>query len=213
MNFIFDLPLQSTFILATIILTLTPGPDMALYMGQTITRSQREGFAVLAGANLGLMVHTLATAIGLSSLLAASPAAFNVLKIAGFLYLLWLAATMLRNGSSFSLKQEKQSNESISKAFRRGLVSNLLNPKIIIFFVTFLPQFVAVDDPNAGQHLFILGMIYIAITIPIEIALVLSANHMTTLIRRSPKLLRMMDWLFASVIGLFAIKLLFSERH
>jgi len=90
-----------------------------------------------------------------------------------------------------------------------GLGCNLLNPKVIMFFVTFLPQFVSVSDPHAGAKLLFLGLYFVALSVPICALLILLAERFTAAIRRSPRATRTVDWLFAGLMGTFAVRLLF----
>lgn len=208
MVFLPDLSVLVTFSVAVIALALTPGPDMTLFLSKTIVQGRLAGFAAFLGAITGLLLHTLAIALGLSALLVASATAFTVLKIVGCLYLLWLAWDAVRNGSSFAVDQTERKKETIRSLYFKGLWINLFNPKIIVFFLTFLPQFVSVSDPYAAYKLMSLGIMFVLIATPICAALIMSADRVAALLKRSPKATRLVDWLFAAVLGGFAIKLL-----
>lgn len=211
MVFLPELSVLVTFTVAVIALTLTPGPDMTLFLGKTIIQGRLAGFAAFAGAITGLLLHTFAVAVGLSALLAASTTAFTVLKVVGCLYLLWLAWDALRNGSSFAPGQTARKKETIRSLYLKGLWINLFNPKIIMFFVTFLPQFVHVSDPHATNKLLFLGVLFVLVATPICAMLILSAERISGFLVRSPKATRIVDWLFATVLGGFAIKLLLAR--
>src|SRR5690606_34543716 len=120
------------YLAAVIALTLTPGPDMTLFLGKAIGQSRMAGVAAFAGASTGLVVHTVLVAVGLSALLAASPTAFLVLKIVGAAYLVYLAVQAIRHGSALSVGG-RGSNDTIGRVYLKGLMVNLLNPKIIVF--------------------------------------------------------------------------------
>ncbi|MEM8852563.1 MAG: LysE family translocator [Pseudomonadota bacterium] len=205
------LPVLITYTLAVIALTLTPGPDMTLFLGKTVSQSRLAGFAAYAGAATGLLVHTVFVAIGLSALLVASATAFTVLKVVGALYLLWLAVDALRNGSSFQLDGTKLAAQSVKAVYLKGLLINLLNPKIIVFFITFLPQFVSPTDPNASAKLIVLGVLFVVIATPITTTMIVFAGSLARFLKRSPKATRAVDWLFATVLGGFAVKLLLTR--
>jgi threonine/homoserine/homoserine lactone efflux protein len=147
-------------------------------------------------------------AFGLSALLAASATAFGILKIAGVAYLIWLAVQALRHGSALTLKPNGDADRSLGQIFLMGVGINLLNPKIVMFFLTFLPQFVSVNDPHAGGKLMFLGLYFIALGLPACALLIVLAERFTAAIRRSPKLMRAIDYLFASLMGAFAVRLL-----
>jgi threonine/homoserine/homoserine lactone efflux protein len=211
-EFIPSLATLAAFSLAAIALTLTPGPDMTLFLGQTVANGRRAGFASMAGASSGIVVHSLAAAIGLSALIAASPQAFEVLKWVGAAYLAYLAYEVLRHGSGLTGDGPPKSR-SLKKAYMKGLTINLLNPKIILFFVTFLPQFVSPTDPHASGKLMFLGLFFLVIAIPMVIPMILGAERISGFLRRSKHATRIFDWLFAGVMGGFALKLLATQAR
>ena len=149
-------------------------------------------------------------AAGLSVLLAASVTAFTILKIVGALYLAWLAFDAIRNGSALSLEKREKA-EPLGAVYLKGLFVNLLNPKVIIFFVTFLPQFVSPTDPEAAKKLLFLGLFFTVINIPVCGALVLSADAIARLLGRSAKITRFIDYLFAGVFSAFALKIITAQ--
>jgi threonine/homoserine/homoserine lactone efflux protein len=197
------------FTLAGFVLIVTPGPDMALFLGQTLTAGRARGFAAMLGVTTGVVLHSLIAAFGLSALLAASVVAFTALKLAGIAYLIWLAIRALRHGSALTLRRDAAVKQPLGKVYLLGLGCNLLNPKIIMFFVTFLPQFVSAADPHAGAKLLFLGLYFGALAVPICAILILAAERFTAAIHRSPRLTRAIDWLFAGLMGMFAVRLLF----
>jgi threonine/homoserine/homoserine lactone efflux protein len=164
-----------------------------------------------AGASTGLLVHSLLVAFGLSALILASPAAFLILKLAGALYLLWLAVDAIRNGSALRL-QGKAKAKPLKQVFVQGLAINLLNPKIIIFFMTFLPQFVQPSDPHASGKLLFLGVMFVVIALPFTVPMILAASRLTNWLMRNPRVTRVIDWSFASVFGAFAVTILMTQR-
>ena len=116
----------------------------------------------MTGAMLGCVVHSLLAAFGLSALIAASPSAFLALKIVGALYLLWLAVDAVRNGSSLNVASRAPSARAVlAHASRWASAVNLTNPKVVLFFVTFLPQFVDAHDPHAAGKLLFLGIYFV----------------------------------------------------
>jgi threonine/homoserine/homoserine lactone efflux protein len=195
-------------------MTLTPGPDMMLFLGKTLAQSRAAGLAAYAGCTVGLLLHTMLAAVGLSALLAASASAFALLKIAGALYLLWLAVQAIRNGSSFAPeKAGGRGSQPLSRVFLSGLGINLLNPKIIVFFVTFLPQFVSASDPHAAGKMIFLGLFFIVVAAPFTLGIILGADRIAGVLRRSPSVMRAADYFFATVLGAFAIRLLLARPN
>ena len=211
MIFLPDLSVILAYTAAAVILVITPGPDMTLFLGQTLTGGRARGIAAYLGASAGLVVHTMLAAFGLSALLAASATAFGVLKVAGVVYLVWLAIQTLRHGSALALNDDGLGAQPLARVFMMGLGINLLNPKIIVFFLTFLPQFVSGNDPHAGAKLMFLGLYFIALAIPACAMLIVLAERFTAAIRRSPKAMRTIDYLFAGLMGAFAVKLLLAR--
>ncbi len=199
------------FAAAAVVLTLTPGPDMTLFLGKTIGQGRAAGFAAFFGAATGLVIHTALAAFGLSALLAASETAFGVLKVAGALYLLWLAWGAVRHGSSLTLAREAEAPQPLKEVFLTGLGINLLNPKIVLFFVTFLPQFVDAGDPHAADKLLFLGLYFVAFSIPLAAILILGADELVAALRRHPRAMRVIDYSFASLFGAFALKILTTQ--
>lgn len=211
MQFVPEWPVFLAYAVGVIILTFTPGPDMTFFLGRTLAQGVKGGFAAMAGASTGLLVHSLLVAFGLSALILASPTAFLVLKLAGALYLLWLAFEAIRHGSALRL-QGKAAAKPLTKVFAQGLAINLLNPKIIIFFMTFLPQFVQPSDPHASGKLLFLGVMFVLIALPFTIPMILAANKLTQWLMRNPRVTRAIDWSFASVFGAFAVTILMTQR-
>jgi len=205
-----SLPILLTFAIAVAVLAVTPGPDMTLFLSKTVGQSRAAGVAAYAGAATGLLVHTLLVAVGLSALLVASATAFTVLKVAGAAYLVWLAVDAVRNGSSLRMEEGRR-REGLGSVYLKGLFVNLLNPKIIVFFITFLPQFVSPQDPDAPGQLIVLGVLFVVVASPICLAMIAFAGAIAAFLKRSPRVTRVVDWLFAGILGSFALKLMTAE--
>jgi threonine/homoserine/homoserine lactone efflux protein len=210
MDFLPGLGPLLAFTLAAFVLTITPGPDMTLFLGRTLSAGRLAGIAAMLGASSGILVHTMFAAYGLSALVAASPEAFGILKVAGAGYLFYLAVQAIRSGSSLQLEAVVSRPRSLVSHWLAGLGINLLNPKIILFFVTFLPSFVSAGDPHAAGKLFFFGVYFIALSLPMCLALILLADRFAAAMRRRPKIMRGIDWLFASVFSAFAFKILLT---
>ena len=213
MDFIPDTPVLLAYIAGVIVITLTPGPDMTYFIGRAIAQNVRAGLAAFAGASVGLIIHSLFVAFGLSALIIASPALFTIIKVAGAAYLGWLAFDAIRNGSTFKVSERAEKPRSLFSNWLQGLGINLLNPKIIIFFMTFLPQFVSASDPHAPGKLLFLGLSFIVIALPFTIPMILAADGFSALMRRNRTVTRAIDWLFAGVFSAFAVKILFTQSR
>jgi threonine/homoserine/homoserine lactone efflux protein len=212
-SFVPDLPVLAAFVVASVILGLTPGPDMTFFLSKTIAQSRTAGFAALGGVSVGVVIHSVLVAAGLSALLAASATAFTVLKIAGALYLAYLAIEAVRHGSSLSLDKGGNRPEPLGSVFLKGLLVDLLNPKVIIFFVTFLPQFVSANDPHAAGKMLFLGLTFMVINVPVCSGVILAAGRIAELLKGSSRASRFVDWLFAGVLGAFAVKLILTHTR
>jgi threonine/homoserine/homoserine lactone efflux protein len=211
MNFVPDWPTILQFAIATFIITITPGPDMTLFVGRALSEGKAAGFACMFGAMTGIVIHTTMVALGLSALIVASPQAFLVLKVVGAGYLVWLAWQAIRHGSAFSPERQAGAGHSLFRNWATGLGINLLNPKIILFFMTFLPQFVSASDPNAPGKLFFLGVLFIPLALPLTAPMVIAADGFAGLLRKSPTVTRVVDYLFAGVFSAFALKILMTQ--
>jgi threonine/homoserine/homoserine lactone efflux protein len=211
-TFIPSLPILAAYFAASVILGLTPGPDMTLFLSKTVSQSRAAGLAAFSGATTGLVIHSILIAAGLSVLLAASATAFTILKIIGALYLAYLAIDAIRNGSALSL-DKKGRRERLRAVYLKGLLVNLLNPKIIVFFVTFLPQFVSPVDPDAAKKLLFLGLFFAVVNTPVCVGLIFFAERIAAFLKRSPRAMRVVDWLFAGVLGAFAVRLALIESR
>ena len=207
-SFIPDPAILLPFALASFVLAVTPGPDMALYVGRAISDGRRAGLACFLGCATGILVHTMLVAFGVAALLVAAPALFLTLKVVGALYLLWLAFATLRHGSSFSPRTGGARDRPWWNHYAAGLGMNLLNPKIVLFFLTFLPQFVSASDPDAPAKLIFLGLFFLAVAVPTTIPMILGAEAFSRFLRDRPSVMRALDWLLATVFGAFAVSVL-----
>lgn len=212
MSFVPDIPVLLQFAVATFIIAITPGPDMTLFVSRALSEGRAAGFACMSGALTGVLIHTSLVALGLSALVLASPEAFLALKVFGAGYLIWLAWQALRHGSAFSPDGRAGRRHTLVQNWATGIGINLMNPKIILFFVTFLPQFVSASDPHAAGKLFFLGVLFIPLSLPFTIPMVLAADGFAGALRRSPRVTRVIDWLFAGVFSAFAVKILMAQR-
>jgi threonine/homoserine/homoserine lactone efflux protein len=209
--FVPDLSVILAFALAAFVLAITPGPDMALFVSRTINFGRPHAFATMAGALTGIAVHTSLVAFGISVLIVTAPAAFWLLKIVGALYLIWLAIQAIRDGGGLLVTRAAGNQPSLLQSYLTGLGINLTNPKVALFFVTFLPQFVSADDTGAAGKLLFLGGEFVVVSLPIVIAIVLAAEWLTTTLRESKWFGRALNWSFAAVFLAFAATILLAE--
>ena len=209
--FVPDLSVILTFAFAAFVLAITPGPDMALQMSRAINYGRAHGFATAAGAMAGIVVHTTLVALGVSVLIVAAPTAFWILKIAGAIYLLWLAYQAIVHGGGLRIAAKAARVPTLKESFATGVGINLLNPKVLLFFMTFLPQFVDRHDAAAPAKLFFLGAEFIAVSIPLAIIMVLAAEKLAGVLQTNKWVSRALNWTFAGVFTAFAATILLAE--
>lgn len=135
----------SLFIMAAVVLNLTPGADTIYILGRSMTQGRKAGIVSVLGISSGSLIHTLIAALGLTIILAKSALAFNLVKFLGAGYLVYLGVRLLRSKDSLSITSDKYKETSLRKIYFEGMITNLLNPKVALFFLAFLPQFI---DPN-----------------------------------------------------------------
>jgi threonine/homoserine/homoserine lactone efflux protein len=151
------------FILSGLLLNVTPGPDTAYIIGRSLQLGWRGGAAAATGISVGCLVHVFGAAIGLSALLMASSAAFTVLKWVGAAYLLFTGVQMLLSRSSPVTEAAVKGNEtSLASVFWQGALTNVFNPKVALFFLAFLPQFVSAESAHKTLAFLVLGLIFIS---------------------------------------------------
>jgi threonine/homoserine/homoserine lactone efflux protein len=150
------------FLAAAILLTLSPGPDNMMVLGIGMAKGRLRGMAFGLGCALGCLSHTVLAAIGVSALIAASPVAFTTLKICGGLYLAWMGFKAIRSRGGAAASRAEAVIESPRTLFFRGVFANAINPKIVLFFLSFLPQFVAAQRGDANLQIALLGLAFTA---------------------------------------------------
>lgn len=211
MSFVPDATTLVQFAIASVILAITPGPDMTLFVSRTLSQGRATGFASMIGALCGTLIHTTLVVVGISALIVASPMAFLVLKVFGAGYLVFLAWQALAKGSAFSPEKKAGPGISLFRSWAAGLGVNLLNPKVILFFMTFLPQFVSAHDPHAPGKLFFLGALFVVMSVLVTTPMVLAAEKFAAAMKASPRVTRVVDWLFAGVFSAFALKIITAQ--
>ena len=157
-----NLPL---FIGATLLLAMTPGQDFIYVMIRSASQGARTGFIAIAGLMVGVMSHTVAAATGLAAILMTSSYAFNAIKFIGAAYLIYLGIQAFRQKGN--LKIQKKNKASDFKIFKEGILSSTLNPKLALFFMAFLPQFVSTGETSTFNQMLILGILFALLSLPV----------------------------------------------
>lgn len=202
----------SSFLVAAILLNLSPGPDIAFILAQTAKNGRRSGFAAMFGIWSGAFAHVVLAAIGLSAILATSASAFAVVKWVGAAYLIWLGVQSFRsNGASYSAESSVQKLSNL-RIYQQAILVAILNPKVAIFFLAFLPQFVVVGAGPASAQLLLHGSLIIVVAAFIEPPLVMLGSKLTHYLSQNIRLASCMDrGMGVLFIGL-GFRLAFSER-
>ena len=201
------------FIISGLLLNIMPGPDSLLIMTRSATQGWRAGLATVAGIGAGTMVHVFAAAVGLSAILATSATAFTVVKYVGAAYILWMALGLLT-----SKKKEAASAIAVQPLpyrtiFAQGFLTNVLNPKVAIFFLAFVPQFIDTAAPAKAVAFIILGCIFNVNGMLWCVSLALFTAHASARIKVNPAVAL---WLKRATGGLFVwlgIKLALSKHN
>jgi threonine/homoserine/homoserine lactone efflux protein len=148
------------FLLAAMLVTASPGPDNLMVLGMGMSKGRAQGIAFGLGCALGCLSHTLLAVVGVSAVIAASPLAFTLLKWVGGAYLVWLGVQALRSSGGGQVATTVAPPQPLSTLFFKGMFANAINPKVVLFFLSFLPQFVVPGQGQVGLQLGLLGLLF-----------------------------------------------------
>lgn len=198
------------FYWAALALNVTPGNDMMFVLGQSLKGGERSGLAGALGVGAGGLVHLALVALGVAVVLAEHPMGFTVLRYGGAAYLLWLAVKTLAQKPDFA--PDAVASGGLSRAFRDGLVVNVLNPKVILFMFAFLPPFVRPENGSPLGQLIILGLIFILNGTLVNSVVALTAGRIGQRLARDHSLARWFQRVSAGVFGLLALRLVVERK-
>ncbi len=199
------------FVVASLVLIVTPGQDMVLVMSRSIAQGAGAGVATAAGVSLGLVGHTLLATLGLGAILRTSEWLFVGLKLAGAAYLIWLGIGLLRTGGG-PLDLQAASRRSLARLFVDGALSNVSNPKIAIFYFAFLPQFVLPGASHPTLSVFVLGLVFAALTFVVKGPVGFFAGLLSGWLRARPGALAGLYRCSGAVLIALGLKLAFERR-
>ncbi|MGB9939450.1 LysE family translocator [Methanosarcina sp.] len=199
------------FIAASAALTLLPGPDILFVLTQSISQGRKAGVATASGLCTGVLVHTTAAALGISALVYKSALAFEIVKYAGAAYLLYLAWHALKESEELISSTPIRENDAFA-LYRRGIFMNVLNPKVALFFLAFLPQFVNIDSGNVPVQMIFLGIIFMAQAWLIFSAISVFAGTVGEKIIRKPGIGKYINRGKAGIFAFIGIKLALSHK-
>jgi threonine/homoserine/homoserine lactone efflux protein len=207
------LDLYLSYLVAALIVIASPGPDSLNSLAIGMSRGRREGVAYALGVGVGCLTHTVWAMLGISAIVAASAALFNVIKWIGVAYLVWLGIQSLRSKGSIAAIGNAPGRGNAAQRFRQGVLTNALNPKVMLFFLAFLPQFV---DPQRGAaviwQLGLMGLTFTIITALAYSALAWSAGSVGARLVEQPRIALWLERATGVVFIAMAARLAFAER-
>lgn len=198
---------------AALLMVLTPGPNMLYLISRSICQGRRAGVLSLFGVIAGFLVHMLAAAIGLTTLFLAVPFAWEALKWAGAAYLLYLAWQAVRPGAPSAFEARDLPIDPPGKLFLMGFITNLLNPKIAVFYLSIFPQFVSPAHGSVFAQSIQLGLTQIVISFAVNLCIALSAASLALWFARSPRWLTVQRYVMGTVLAALAVRLAMEQRR
>lgn len=201
------------FALVALGMALTPGPNMVYLISRSICQGRAAGLISLGGVALGFVFYMLCAAFGITALLIAIPFAYDALRFGGALYLLWLAWQAVKPGGRSPFQVRDLPVDSPRKLFTMGFVTNLLNPKIAVLYLSLLPQFI---DPQHGSVLaqsMMLGLVQIALSIAVNASVAMTAGSIAVFLARKPAWLLIQRWLMGTVLAGLALRMATEARR
>jgi threonine/homoserine/homoserine lactone efflux protein len=200
------------FVTASLALIVVPGPDMIYVLTRGASQGRAAGLVSAVGVCSGLQVHTAFAAVGLSAILAQSALAFSVVKYAGAAYLFFLGVRTILDRNGFSTPERAESAR-LGIVFRQGVLSNVLNPKVALFFLAFLPQFVDPAAGSAGLQMIGFGVAFTLMGLAVLSIVALASGVLGERLRRNSSFANVMRWLTGSVLVALGLRLAVPERR
>ncbi|MGW0335294.1 LysE family translocator [Streptomyces sp. NPDC003011] len=188
-------------------MVLTPGPNMIYLVSRSITQGRRAGMISLGGVALGFVLYLVATNVGMSVVFIAVPELYVAVKLAGAAYLAYLAWNALKPGGISVFDPQDVPHDSPRKLFTMGLMTNLLNPKIAIMYLSLIPQFIDLDKGHVLLQGLLLGSIQIVVSVAVNLTIVLAAGAIAVFLSRRPSWLKAQRYMMGTVLGALAVSL------
>lgn len=200
------------FIIASTLLCLAPGPDNIYVLTQGMTKSKKAAIITTLGLCTGIVIHTAAAAFGISVIFQTSELAFNIVKYLGAAYLLYIAYQAFKYRNEALDLSVQDSSSELKKLYVKGFFMNLLNPKVSIFFLAFLPQFVSAENGNVPMQMISLGLIFMLLTVIVFSSIGIAGNILSSKLLEKPSIVKYMNIMTSFVLGALAVKLALSEK-
>ena len=179
------MPDIALFLAASALLAIAPGPDIVYVLARGISQGPRAGIAAALGFATGCIFHTVLAAVGIAALIRSSPLAFDLVRYAGAAYLVWIGIQALRHRSAFSIEAASDA-KGLAVIYKQSVIGNMLNPKVTLFFLAFLPQFVNTAAGHVEWQMVLLGVLFMAVTIVVFGAVALFSGWIGAWVRRKP---------------------------
>lgn len=208
-----DILALSTFALIALGMVLTPGPNMVYLISRSICQGPLAGLISLGGVALGFVFYMLCAAFGITAIVMAVPYAYDALRMGGAIYLLYLAWQAVKPGGKSPFQVKELPQDSPVKLFTMGFVTNLLNPKIAVMYLSLLPQFVQPDHGSVLAQSLALGMVQIIISVSVNAAIALTAGSIAGFLSRRPAWITVQRWLMGTVLAGLAIRMATEARR
>ena len=201
------------FSAAALLMAITPGPNMVYLISRSICQGRTAGVVSWLGVVLGFTVHMIFASVGLTALFMAVPLGYELLKFAGALYLLWLAWQAIRPGARSPFEAKNLAPEPNKKLFTMGLLTSVLNPKVAIFYLSVLPQFITPESGSVFVQSILLGITQVFIGSSVNLMVTLSASVIAGWFAKNRLWLAVQRYFMGLVLGVLAVKLLAQQRN
>ena len=201
------------FAAAALLMALTPGPNMIYLVSRSICQGRKAGVISLFGVVSGFLVHMFAAAVGLTAVFMAVPLAYGLLKWAGAAYLMWMAWQAVRPGARSLFEPRQLAEDSPRRLFLMGFLTNLLNPKIAVFYLSVFPQFVSLGHGSVFLQSIILGVTQIAVSFSINLLIALFAASIAAWFSENPRWIAVQRYVMGFVLAGLAVRLILEPRR
>lgn len=201
------------FAMISLGMVLTPGPNMIYLISRSICQGRVAGLISLGGVALGFVFYMICAAFGITAMVMAVPYAYDTLRIAGAIYLLWLAWQAIRPGGKSLFQVKDLPKDAPKKLFMMGFLTNILNPKIAVMYLSLLPQFINPEHGNVLTQSFVLGLTQITISVSVNAIIAIFSGTIASFLMRKPSFALIQRWIMGCVLTALAIKILSESRR
>lgn len=203
-----DPTLLAVFLFAVLVICVTPGPDMLYILATSLSQGVRAGLVASVGMSLGMLVHTALVSAGLAALITTVPVLYDVIRYAGAAYLIYIGIRSWRDSSAVT-SVEQRPVVPLRTVLWRATVTNLLNPKIVLFYLAFLPQFVAPERGRAGLQLLLLGLLFVIVGLLVDSVIAVAAGRLGEWLQRRHRVDQLLNRVAGTVFVALAVRLVF----